>query len=63
MELDVHITIEVIRGGFILHYPDQLSDTTVQRREIFTSQRKLNQKLKEVLDNFSTTPADTGKAD
>lgn len=59
------IMIEVVKGGFMLHYPENSKSGSIvfSRREIFTSQRKLNQKLKEVLEDFSTVPADTGKAD
>jgi len=50
-----HITIEVVQGGFILTYPvisasADGSDYTEQAREVFVSPRKLNQKIKEVID-------------
>lgn len=51
------ITIEVVKGGFVLHYP-QLNAGGVyydQVREIFTSSRKMNQRIKEVLEAVSTT--------
>jgi hypothetical protein len=54
------ITIEVVRGGFILTYPvDNDDGGMVSARELFNSPRKLNQKLKEVFDVLSTTPDDS----
>lgn len=54
MQHDFQITIEVVKGGFILTYPHQASkesdDWTIER-EVFVSSRKLNQKIKEVIDN------------
>ena len=48
------ITIEVVVGGFILTYPKVNSLNEVSLcREVLTSPRKLNQKLKEVIDNIS----------
>jgi len=59
------ITIEVVAGGFILTYPvfsNELSKFGIEAvngeivekaREVFVSPRKLNQKLKEVIDNVS----------
>ena len=61
--MDAVITIEVVKGGYILHYPtgpNTGNSLVLQEREIFTSSRKLNQKIKEVLDYTSTTPADAG---
>lgn len=57
------ITIEVLKGGFVLHYPalpfgNDQSAITWQTREIFTSSRKMNQRIKEVLEAVSTTPVD-----
>lgn len=51
------ITIEVVAGGFILTYPvistnDDGSEYSVLAREVFVSPRKLNQKLKEVIDSI-----------
>lgn len=53
------IQIEVAQGGFILSYPklevdDAGSETMNMYREVFVSPRKLNQKLKEVIDSIST---------
>lgn len=51
------ITIEVVKGGFILVYPVLTDkDGVLTIREIFVSPRKLNQKLKEIIDNLSTVP-------
>lgn len=57
------ISIEVLKGGFVLHYPNIGGMPGNDVREIFVSPRKLNQKLKEVIDQLSLVPADTGKAD
>lgn len=60
------IKIEVVRGGFLLTYPVQVNkvafdaglgpqqvqgDQWVEEREVFVSPRKLNQKIKEVIDS------------
>jgi len=47
------VTIEILAGGFILTYPCVDSNTGDSQvcREVFTSPRKLNQKLKEVIDS------------
>ena len=51
------IQIEVVKGGFILTYPIQVKEGDSERwetaREVFVSPRKLNQKLKEVIDTIS----------
>jgi hypothetical protein len=51
------ITIEVVAGGFILSYPTFVGDGddehTEVAREVFVSPRKLNQKLKEVIESVS----------
>jgi len=49
------ITISVVLGGFILEYPVRVqgTDTWNPQKEVFTSQRKLNQKLKEVIKDIS----------
>lgn len=57
------LTIEVIKGGFILHYPEKLTNDLgveymTQVRELFTSSRKMNQRIKEVLEKVSTTAVD-----
>lgn len=57
------ITIEVVQGGFILTYPEisTAADGTEEvdpAREVFVSPRKLNQKLKEVIDKISLVPAE-----
>ena len=66
------ITIEIVKGGFLLSYPapdpsaNELSKFGITSsqdfifaREVFTSQRKMNQKIKEVLNMISTTPDDS----
>jgi hypothetical protein len=55
---DETITIEVVRGGFVLTYPNDKMPGTLTR-EVFTSTRKLNQKLKEVIETLSVVPVDT----
>lgn len=67
-KLDQHyfsLSIDVVKGGFILNYPKPLTDANVQigytqTREIFTSQQKLSKKIKEVLDEI-TNEADTAQ--
>lgn len=65
-EIEFHhsITIEVVKGGFLLHYPQKATNEVGspyynQMREIFTSSRKMNQRIKEVLDAVSTTPVES----
>lgn len=66
---DHFISIEVIKGGFVLSYPRGedtlaqfgLSSSTASfsiQRELFTSERKLTQKLKDVLASLDS-PAGT----
>lgn len=59
----IPITIEVVKGGFVLTYPSPSKESSVfnysMECEVFTSQRKLTQKLKDVLDTLSTTPDDS----
>lgn len=59
--MEHQIVIDVVKGGFVLTYPapDLNGVLTVWTREVFTSQRKLTQKIKEVLEAVSTTPDDT----
>lgn len=46
------LTVEIVSGGFILTYPRPNGNgDTIVCREVFTSPRKLNQKLKEVIDS------------
>ncbi len=58
------ISIEIAKGGFILTYPSSIptsqddANVTVIR-EVFISQRKLNQKLKEVVEMLSMVPAES----
>lgn len=53
------ISIEVVVGGFILTYPVYSNDLNVPgleavsiSKEVFVSPRKLNQKIKEVIDSI-----------
>lgn len=53
VDMNFSITIEIIRGGYVLHFPEQLkgeADNWTMQREIFVSPRKLHQKIKEVVD-------------
>ena len=58
----VSITIEVVAGGFILSYPKFVNtgeqETMEMAREVFVSPRKLNQKLKEVIDSVGLVKDD-----
>jgi hypothetical protein len=47
------ITIEVAKGGFVLTYPINSPENGKLEREVFVSPRKLNQKIKEVIDTLS----------
>ena len=57
---DPELKIEVVKGGFVLHYPENVANERgdqyiAQVREIFTSSRKMNQRIKEGLEKVSTT--------
>lgn len=56
------ITIEIVEGGYVLCYPSDIgfnnTNVYVQKREVFTSSRKMNQRIKEVLESVSTTVVD-----
>jgi hypothetical protein len=56
-EYGMQLTIEVVKGGFILQYPTQVPNASqeewVTAREVFVSPRKLNQKVKEVIESVS----------
>lgn len=58
----VSISIEVVTGGFILSYPKFVSNEGTEviemAREVFVSPRKLNQKLKEVIDSVGLVKDD-----
>jgi hypothetical protein len=47
------ITIKVVTGGFILTYPTFKGEVVGICTEVIVSPRKLNQKLKEVIDSIS----------
>jgi len=70
---DATVTIEVIKGGFVLHYPVKGNDPKLEKfglegiqdedywynvREVFTSPRKLQHKIREVLANVSLVKDD-----
>ena len=59
MEL-TKITIEVLPGGFVLTYPKAPFTPSPPQTfsEVFTSQRKLNQKIKEVIAEISLVSPD-----
>jgi hypothetical protein len=48
-----NITIAVLKGGFVLTYPSLSDDALGTVREVFVSPRKLNQKIKEIIDALS----------
>lgn len=47
------ITIDVVKGGFVVTYPVQDGDNWFEEREVVSTPRKLNQRIKEVLDVVS----------
>lgn len=53
-KLHASISIEPVKGGFILGYPVQNGESVDYTREVVPTQRKAIQRLKEVLDTFST---------
>jgi len=60
---DANITIEIIKGGFVLHYPVKENEPAgaeywTQVREVFTSPRKLQAKVREVLSSLSLVAED-----
>lgn len=62
--MDNAIMIEIVKGGFMLTYPaiDDVSENSEQEhvREVFTSPRKMIQRIKTVLDAVSTVADDSG---
>ena len=56
------ITIEIAEGGFVLSYPKEIDANSgviyFQQREVFTSVRKMNQRIKEVLEAISKAAVD-----
>lgn len=44
------ITVSIVKGGFILNYPGANGS---QSTEVFTSPRKLQQKMKELIEALS----------
>ena len=64
MNYEVNISIEVVKGGFVLSYPVHVPangdrpEYWLPQREVFTSPRKLIQKMKSVLDDVSLVPSD-----
>ena len=53
------IYIDVVKGGFILSYRDLKENSDEYVREVFMSSRKLQQKLKEVIEMLSYVPTDS----
>ena len=53
--MNCKITIDVVTGGFVMTYPLAVATGQPERvefqlvTEVFTSQRKLNQKIKDVI--------------
>jgi hypothetical protein len=49
---EFNITIQIVKGGFLLHYPskEEVDGMRYYVQEVFTFSRKLNQKIKEVLE-------------
>lgn len=52
---DTSINLEIVTGGFILVYDDLDKDVVV--REVFTSPRKVSQKIKELIDRLALVNA------
>jgi hypothetical protein len=56
------LTIEIVTGGFILTYPVVIivegNETTEISREVFSSPRKLQQKIKDVIAQMGTVAED-----
>lgn len=56
---EVSINIQVVKGGFILEYPETTKkgddEFLYYHREVFSSQGKLQRKVKEVLESFKLT--------
>lgn len=50
------LTVEIVTGGFILTYPSagQDGEYTSATREVFSSPRKLQQKIKDVIALMGT---------
>lgn len=46
-----NIEIEIVRGGFVLSYPE--SESVPRVREVFSSPRKLYARIKELVEKFS----------
>lgn len=53
--MDNKILIEIVTGGFILSYPSDKIGNGYERhvKEVFTSARKMHQKIKSVLDDLA----------
>lgn len=49
------ITVEVLKGGFVVTYPklDDKGAVSSYLREVCVTPRKLNQRLKEIIDSVS----------
>ena len=58
---DASVTINIVRGGFVLTYPFVItsvvdgSEQVFERKEVFTSANKMKKRIAEVLDSFKLT--------
>lgn len=50
---DIKLSIRILEGGFVLSYTKEIDDGLYEVSEIFTTQRKLNAKVKEVVELYS----------
>lgn len=54
MNKDAQITVDILKGGFVITYPQTEEDGTFsQQKEVFNTQRKLISKINEVVKNLS----------
>ena len=60
-KLDLSVSINIVRGGFVLTYPFVItsvvdgSEQVFERKEVFTSANKMKKRIAEVLDSFKLT--------
>jgi hypothetical protein len=58
---NLQVTIDIVRGGFVLTYPYVItsvvdgSETLFERKEVFTSSNKMKKRISEVLESFKLT--------
>lgn len=50
-------SVDIVAGGFIITYPvlDEDGECSQTIRQVITSPRKLQQKIKEIIDNIGLT--------